>query len=165
MVRQTSGRGEYSGEFTAPFIVLDEACLDLGMNLNIVLDKDVWKAPWHGPLFNSPYRESILLLKMRLFCWRLNHRSVTSHSREHSSVSGIRPQSRICVLKGIQLAEDQLNVLSRSSRPLVDRACETCAVPCCYPKNKSYHRNLVLPVRSITVNRFLLLMSRSGLFE
>ena len=43
------------------------------------------------------------------------------------------------------MAEDQLNVLSRSFRPLVDGACETCDVPCCYPENKSYHRNLMHP--------------------
>lgn len=54
---------------------------------------NVWKTPWHGPLFNSPRRESILLLKMRPFCRRLNHRSVTSHSHEHFSASGIGPRS------------------------------------------------------------------------
>lgn len=48
-------------------------------------------------------------------------------------------------LKGTQLAVDQLNVLSRSSCPLFDRACKTCDVPCCYPENKSYHRNLLNP--------------------
>lgn len=41
--------------------------LDLGINLNVALETDVWKTPWHGPLFNSPHRESIPLLKMRLF--------------------------------------------------------------------------------------------------
>lgn len=99
---------------------------------------DVWKTPWLAPLFNSPHRKSILLLKMRLFfCWRFNHRSVTSHSHEHFSVSGIRPLSlSISFLKGIQLAEDQLNVLSRSSRPLVDRACETTTFPAVIPRTK-----------------------------
>lgn len=143
--------------------------LDLGINLNVALETDVWKTPWHGPLFNSPHRESIPLLKMRLFfCWRLNHRSVTSHTHEHFSVSGITRRPSLLFfffLMGTQLAEDQLNVLSRSSRPLVDRACETCDVPCCYTENKSYRPDLMLPARSIAVNRFLLLMSSSCLLK
>lgn len=144
--------------------------LDLGINLNVALETDVWKTPWHGPLFNSPHRESIPLLKMRLFLL-LKIESQKCHipyswtffcERDHSpSISSFF----FFFLMGTQLAEDQLNVLSRSSRPLVDRACETCDVPCCYTENKSYRPDLMLPARSIAVNRFLLLMSCSCLLK
>lgn len=141
--------------------------LDLGINLNIALETDVWKTPWHGPLFNSPHRESIPLLKMRLFFvedWitEVSHPILMNIFLWAGSLA---VHLFFFSLMGTQLAEDQLNVLSRSHRPLVDRACETCDVPCCYPENKSYHPNLMLPARSIAVNRFLLLMSCSCLLK
>lgn len=90
------------------------------------------KKPWHAShFFNSAPADhkSILLLKMSpptLFYGRLNHRSVTSHPHEHFSVSRItrRPSFLLLLprppphppIMGAQLAEDQANVLSRSSR-------------------------------------------------
>lgn len=113
-----------------------DLCVGGTVHVDIVCDMDVW-----NPMTLFKYHESILLLKMRFFFhyWRLNNRSVTFYTHEQFSVSGLShfPSLSTNFAKGTQLAVDQLNVLVRSSCPLVDGACETHAITLLLPQTLS----------------------------
>lgn len=77
--------------------------------------------------------------------------------------AGIRPRLlvHLFLLKRIQVAQDQLNVLSRSSGPLVDRPCKTCDAPCVFFREQKLPPNSHTPHEVHHPESFLLLMSRS----
>lgn len=111
---------------------------------------------WHGCVKNpltpssfqfAPVRIHSVIKKWGFFSLKIELWKVP-HSPEHFSV--IRPQSlSFFFLKGMQLAEDLPNVLSRSSSGW-QSVWKTCDVPRCYPQDESHRRNLKLPVKSIT---------------